>query len=75
METVVRVKQSLRTPIRRLTGCVTGVKERKLCAKRSNRRGGGGGCKTPRLRTAQAKEATVIRSYQEDLEKERQVLL
>lgn len=75
METVVRVKRSLRTPIRRLTGCVTGVKERKLCAKRRNRRGGGGGCKTPRLRTAQAKDATVIRSYQEDLEKERQVLL
>ncbi|KAM9353475.1 cytochrome P450 11C1 [Symphorus nematophorus] len=81
MESVVRVKKSLRMPIRKLTSCVSRVKEGKLCAKRRNkrgRRGGGrGGCnrlgKTPSLQTAQPKDPSVIRSYQADLEKERQL--
>ncbi|XP_071325714.1 complexin-3-like [Trachinotus anak] len=80
MEPVVRVKKSLRTPIRKLTSCVSGLKEQKLCAKPRNKRvrgqGGRGGCKrfgrTPPLRTAHPKDPSVIRSYQADLEKERQ---
>ncbi|XP_036930306.1 complexin-3-like [Acanthopagrus latus] len=83
MESVVRVKKSLRTPVRKLTSCVSGVKERRLCAKPRNRRGRGGGgrgrggCnrsgRTPPLRTAHPKEPSVICSYQADLEKERQL--
>lgn len=81
MESVVRVKKSLRTPIRKLTSCVSGVKERKLCAKRRNKRGRGEGgrrgCnrlgRTPPPRTAHPKDSSVSRSYQADLEKERQV--
>ncbi|XP_053182943.1 complexin-3-like [Scomber japonicus] len=65
MESVVRVKKSLRKPVRKLTSCVTGVKERK------------GGCsklgRTPPRHIAHAKDASVIRSYQADLEKERQL--
>ncbi|XP_073340729.1 complexin-3-like [Pagrus major] len=80
MESVVRVKKSLRTPVRKLTSCVSGVKERRLCAKPRNRRGRGGGgrggCnrsgRTPPLRTAQPKDPSV-RLYQADLEKERQL--
>lgn len=75
MESVVRVKKSLRMPIRKLTSCVSGMKETKSCAKRKNRRRGG--CyslgKTPPLRTAHPKDPSVIRSYQADLEKQRQV--
>ncbi|XP_041798103.1 complexin-3-like [Chelmon rostratus] len=82
MEAVVRAKKSLRRPIRRLTSCVSGVKERKLCAKRRNVMGRGGGgrgaCnrsgRTPPLRAAaHPKDPAVIRSYQADLEKERQL--
>ncbi|XP_045900250.1 complexin-3-like [Micropterus dolomieu] len=81
MEAVVRVKKSLRTPIRKLTGCVSGVKERKLCARRRDRRGrggrGSGGCnrlgRTPPLRAAHPKDPSIIRSYQADLEKERKL--
>ncbi|XP_076594309.1 complexin-3-like isoform X2 [Chaetodon auriga] len=81
MESMVRAKKSLRTPIRRLTSCVSGVKERKLCAKRRNMTGRGGGgrgtCnrlgRTPPLRTAHPKDPAVICSYQADLEKERQL--
>ncbi|XP_050931956.1 complexin-3 [Lates calcarifer] len=80
MESVVRVKKSLRRPIRKLTSCVSGVKERRLCAKSRNRRGRGGGGrggskrlgKTPPPRHAHPKDPSVIRSYQADLEKERQ---
>ncbi|XP_070767929.1 complexin-3-like [Enoplosus armatus] len=80
MESVVRVKKSLRTPIRKMTSCVSGVKERRLCAKRRDKRGRGGGgrggCnrlgRTPPLRTAHPKDP-VIRLYQADLEKERQL--
>ncbi|XP_034467695.1 complexin-3-like [Hippoglossus hippoglossus] len=80
MNSLSRVKKSLRTPIWKLTSCVSGVKHQKLCAKpRDGRgRGGGGGrrgCrrsgKTPPLRTAPPKDPTVICSYQADLEKER----
>ncbi|XP_040900524.1 complexin-3 [Toxotes jaculatrix] len=79
MESVVKVKKSLRTPIRKLTSCVSRVKERKLCAKPRNKRGRGGGgrggCKrlgrTPPLQTAHPKDPSVICSYQADLEKER----
>ncbi|KAM9852091.1 cytochrome P450 11C1 [Aulostomus maculatus] len=81
MESVVRVKKSLRRPIRRLSSCVLGVKERKLCAKHRNKRSRGGGgrgrCnrlgKTPPLGVGHTRDASVIRSYQADLEKERQL--
>ncbi|XP_029307362.1 complexin-3-like [Cottoperca gobio] len=81
MESMMRVKRSLRTPIGMLTSCVSGVKERKLCAKRRNRRSRGGrgrrGCtrlgRTPSLQTSQTKEPSIICSYQADLEKERQL--
>ncbi|CAB1445944.1 unnamed protein product [Pleuronectes platessa] len=82
MNSLLRVKKSLRTPIRKLTSCVSGMKQEKLCAKPRDRRGRGGGggrrgCrrsgKTPPLRTAPPKDPTVICSYQADLEKERQV--
>ncbi|XP_051262978.1 complexin-3-like [Dicentrarchus labrax] len=83
MESVVRVKKSLRRPIRKLTSCVSGVKERQLCAKPRNKRGRGGGgrgrggCnrqgRTPNLRTAHPKDPSVICSYQADLEKERKL--
>lgn len=81
MDSVVRLKKSLRTPIKKLTSCVSGLKARKLCAKRRNRRGRGGGgrggCsglgRTPPLRTAHPRDPIIIRSYQADLEKERQV--
>lgn len=76
MESVLRVKKSLGMPIRKLASCVSGMKERKICAKRRNRRGGRG-CsslgKTPSFRAAHPKDPSVIRSYQADLEKERQV--
>ncbi|XP_070690972.1 complexin-3-like [Pempheris klunzingeri] len=81
MESVVKVKKSLRTPIRMLTSCVSGVKERRLCAKprRKRGRGGGGrgGCnrlgRTPPPRTAHPKDPSLICSYQADLERERQL--
>ncbi|XP_074539019.1 complexin-3-like [Halichoeres trimaculatus] len=80
MESVVRVKKSMKTPIRKLTSCVSGVKERRLCARPRNKRsrGGGerGGCnrlgrRTSHQRSAQHKKPAVIPSYQADLEKER----
>uniref|UniRef100_A0A7N8XGJ8 Uncharacterized protein n=1 Tax=Mastacembelus armatus TaxID=205130 RepID=A0A7N8XGJ8_9TELE len=55
------VKKSLRTPVRKLTSCVSGVKERSSLGK------------TPPLRTAPPKDPSVIRSYQADLEKERKL--
>ncbi|KAM3614908.1 uncharacterized protein V6R79_020724 [Siganus canaliculatus] len=82
MESVVRVKKSLRTPIRKLTSCVS---QKKLCAKRRDKRGrsgGGGGGRgggrsrtgrTPPLRTAHPKDPSVMRTYQSDLEKERKL--
>nr|XP_046256700.1 complexin-3-like [Scatophagus argus] len=80
MDTVVRVKKSLRTPIRKLSSCMSRVKERKLHAKcmnkRSRRGGGGGGRKlgrTPPLQTAHPRDPSFIRSYQADLEKERKL--
>ncbi|XP_061530215.1 complexin-3-like [Phycodurus eques] len=81
MESVTRVKKSLRAPIRKLTSCVSTMSNRKLCAKRRYhraRRGGGqGGCgrsrKAPPRRTADAEYPPVVRSYQADLEKERKL--
>ncbi|KAM6910645.1 uncharacterized protein FYW49_012584 [Xenentodon cancila] len=81
MESLVRVKKTLRTPIRKLTSCVSGVKERRLFAKRRRKRsrGGGGrrGCnmsgRTPPLRAVPPKDPSVICSYQADLERERQL--
>ncbi|KAM4600936.1 cytochrome P450 11C1 [Polymixia lowei] len=63
------VKKSLRFPIRKLTSCVSGVKEREVLTKHRNKRGRGGGA----LRSAHTKDPSVIRSYQADLEKERQL--
>ncbi|XP_041845138.1 complexin-4-like [Melanotaenia boesemani] len=81
MEAVAKAKKSLKTPIRKLTSCVSGVKERKLCSKhrRKRSRGGGGHVrrnmlgKTPPLRVAHPRDQTVIRSYQAELEKKRQL--
>ncbi|XP_034029547.1 cytochrome P450 11B, mitochondrial [Thalassophryne amazonica] len=50
MESVVRVKKSLRTPIRKLTSCVSEVKEKKRCTKRRNKRCRGGRGECNRLR-------------------------
>lgn len=78
----MKVKKSLKTPIRMLTSCVSGVKEKKkLYAKHRNRRGRGrggrGGCnrwrKAPPLQNSHHKDTSVIRSYQADLEKERKL--
>ncbi|CAG6015325.1 unnamed protein product [Menidia menidia] len=79
METVLRVKSSLRTPIRKLAGCVSGAKGRRLCAKRRRTRSGGGfrggkvPGKTPPLRAAPPRDPTVVRSYQAELEKKRKL--
>ncbi|XP_058503936.1 complexin-3 [Solea solea] len=75
MESVLRMKKSLQRPIRRLTSCVSGMKERRLCTKPRNKRGRGRGGrslgKKPQLRTTYPKDPIVIRSYQADLEKKR----
>ncbi|XP_037641100.1 complexin-3-like [Sebastes umbrosus] len=86
MESVLRVKKSLRTPIRKLTRWVSRVKERRLSAKHRNRRsrrrrgggrGGRGGCsklgRTPLHRTSHPKEPSITCVYQADLEKERKL--
>ncbi|XP_071394655.1 complexin-3-like [Centroberyx affinis] len=75
------VKKSLRRPIRKLTSCVSGVKEKEVLARRRNKRSRGGrgrgGCnrlaKSPPIRTPHAKDPSVVCSYQADLEKERQL--
>nr|XP_040021575.1 complexin-3-like [Gasterosteus aculeatus aculeatus] len=81
MESVLRVRNWLRTPIGRLTSWGSKVKERKLCAKRRKKRGrfwrGRGRChrfgRTPPPRTAQPKDLSIICSYEKDLEKERKL--
>ncbi|KAF3691990.1 Complexin-3 Precursor [Channa argus] len=76
MESVVRVKKSLRTPIRKLTSCVSGTKERKFCDKIRNRTSRGRCHRlgtTPPFQSGQPKAPSVIRSYQADLEKERKL--
>lgn len=81
MNSVARVRRSLRAPIEKLASCVSGLKGRRAGAKRWNKRARGGGgrggwgrpARTPPVRVARAKEPMVIRSYQADLEKERQV--
>ncbi|XP_056142504.1 complexin-3 [Lampris incognitus] len=73
------VKKSLRGPIRKLTGCVSGVTETEVWAKRRNKRSGGGrgGCskvgKGLSLPIPPAKDPSVVCSYQADLEKERKM--
>ncbi|KAM8868909.1 LOW QUALITY PROTEIN: cytochrome P450 11C1 [Spinachia spinachia] len=81
MESVLRAKNWLKTPIGRLTSWVSKVKERKLCAKRRKKRGRvwreRGPCprfgRKPPLRTAQHKDLSIMRPYQEELEKERKL--
>ncbi|XP_057691336.1 complexin-3-like [Corythoichthys intestinalis] len=80
MESVGRVKKSLRAPIKRLTSCVSTMSKRKLCAKRWNHRARGtrgrGGYDKKRnvpLRRTPVKYPSVLRSYQADLEKERKL--
>lgn len=71
----MRIKKCLRTPIRKLTGCVTGAREKRLCAKRRRKRGRGHGDvfgKTPPRRGPKPREPSVVMSYRADLEKERQ---
>lgn len=76
MESLARVKKSLRSPIRSLTSCVTGGGKKRLCARQRVKRGSSyRGCrvlrKTPPF--PDLKDPSVFRSYQADLEKERQV--
>lgn len=81
MNSVARVRRSLRAPIKKLASCVSGLKGRRPGAKRWTKRARGGGgrggwsrpVKTPPVRVARTKEPMVIHSYQADLEKERQV--
>lgn len=80
----MRVKNSLKGPVRKLTGWALGLKERKLSAKRRTKSGRGGGGRggrggrsrsrrNPPPRPAHARDPSVSRSYQADLEKERRV--
>ncbi|XP_056902187.1 complexin-3-like [Takifugu flavidus] len=70
MNSVARVKKSLRAPIKKLANCVSGLKGRGPGAKRWNRRGRGG---PPPHRAAGCREPPTVRSYQADVEKERQL--
>ncbi|XP_038140334.1 complexin-3-like [Cyprinodon tularosa] len=76
MESLARVKKSLRSPIRSLTSCVTGGDKKRLCARQRVKRGSSyRGCsvlrKTPPF--PDLKDPSVFRSYQADLEKERKL--
>lgn len=78
MESVARLKKSLRSPMRRLTSCVAGPKEKRLCARPRGKKGRDKRrCnilgKTPPLKASKLKDPSMIRSYQADLEKQRQV--
>lgn len=77
MESAMRIKKLLRTPIRKLIGCVTGAREKRLCATRRRKRGRGHGdasvfWKPPPCRGPKPREPSVVLSYRADLEKERQ---
>ncbi|XP_041708792.2 complexin-3-like [Coregonus clupeaformis] len=63
------VKQSLAVPMKKLSSCVTGVKEREVWARRRAKRWTGGVKSTP----PRMGHTYVIRSYQTDLEKERKL--
>ncbi|KAK1895956.1 Complexin-3 [Dissostichus eleginoides] len=79
MESLRSVKKSLKKPLRVMTSCVSGVKERRLCAKPRIRwsrggRGRGGGSSLRRsrhLQKSKTKDPSIFKSYNEDLEKER----
>ncbi|CAF97876.1 unnamed protein product [Tetraodon nigroviridis] len=81
MNSVARVRRSLRAPIKRLASCVSGLKGRRPGAKRWKKRSRGGGgrggwsrpARAPPVRVARAKEPVVVRSYQAELEKERKL--
>uniref|UniRef100_A0A087XI33 Complexin 3a n=1 Tax=Poecilia formosa TaxID=48698 RepID=A0A087XI33_POEFO len=78
MESVARLKKSLRSPIRRLTSCVAGPKEKRLCARPRGKKGRGKRrCnilgKSPPLKASKLKDPSVVRSYQADLEKQRKL--
>lgn len=76
MEAVLRVKKSLKKPIRKLTSCVL-VEKKRLCDKRRPTRGRGGSNKSrknnPTIQSAHPRNSAMIRSYQTDLEKERKL--
>ncbi|KAK5862225.1 hypothetical protein PBY51_017643 [Eleginops maclovinus] len=81
MESVRRVKKSLKTPLGMVTSCVSGVKERRLCAKPRIRRSRGGGGRegdnrlrrSRHLKTSKTKDPSIFQSYHGDLEKERKL--
>ncbi|XP_033958102.1 complexin-3-like [Pseudochaenichthys georgianus] len=76
MESLRSVKKSLKKPLSMMTSCVSGVKERRLCAKpriRWSRGGRGRGLRRSRhLQKTKTKDPSIFKSYNEDLEKERQ---
>lgn len=70
------VKKSLAAPIKQLTCCVTGAKDNDNWVSRTSKNLKGGKGQNGLSRTAQAKpDPALIRSYQADLEKERQAPL
>ncbi|XP_077576633.1 complexin-3-like [Stigmatopora nigra] len=80
MESVRRMKKSLRVPIRKLARSVRTISKRKLCAKRRNyrarrsgRRGSYGSKGNVTHGRTPGKHPSAFCSYQADLEKERQL--
>ncbi|XP_013860176.1 complexin-3 [Austrofundulus limnaeus] len=78
MESVARMKKALRRPIRKLNSCVTGEGEKRLCAKRREKRGrchrdGITFGKTPSCRGPNPRDPSVTRPYRADMEKERKL--
>lgn len=71
MESVA--KKLLRLPIRKLTSCVAGLKEKRLRPRGKKGRGRRGCNILGKLQASNLKDPSIIRSYQADLEKERQV--
>ncbi|XP_061918455.1 complexin-3-like [Entelurus aequoreus] len=80
MESLGRVKKSLRTPVRKLTGCLGGLRDRKLCGGNKRRRRGGGrgrgggpsrSAKKPPFGKTDTRRPS--RSYQADLDKQRRL--
>ncbi|KAM4568350.1 uncharacterized protein V3H82_012553 [Fundulus diaphanus] len=78
MESVARVKKSLRSPIGKLTSCVTPAKEKSLYGRHRGKKGRGhSGCnilgRPHPFQAPNLKDPAIIRSYQADLEKQRQL--